>query len=568
METSQTTGQANALGDYASLSDLVDACAEFYRSHADRKNEETLEARRHLSDWIRKFHSECGTLTSQVEQAIEKLRTHDCLLLMAAHQPNLFAYGGVLRKVTLEHVLAERLAKSLDVPVIKFFGLADQDFTDDRWVRSAQVPDSERRNGVLELRVVLPEKTMLNRTPKPAQSVLDKWLHDVDDWIHRKTKAVIALGKTTGVQLDPIPTSEYSENLKQLWSIVTAAHERAQSYADFNAFVISGVINGMCGYDTLFCRFSECQRIFKREFSLLIQEFQKYSRALQDEIAISQSEERGVRSDEYCTMPVWYHCDCGGKARLTPKEVERHITGWGACLRCGKEYEIDFSENSEIWADLDRVSARALTMPLIFFNGLDVTCYVGGVGGREYLRQAKQVTERMGKAFPPIAIWRPRDRYLGLAQLEALLTIRPISGKSGVQQGDQPKAPLQEKLARIQGEIEELESTKKKIANSELDHSLKVEKTRALSEQQNALRHGTNLALVARQLGLIENAKRALDLHPCMVDYAINFGMKDALGQWEAFLNNVGDLSSDISMRTKLDRQLPTLLVQQYWATH
>jgi hypothetical protein len=87
----------------------------------------------------------------RVEQALEKLRAQHCLLLMTAHQRNLFAYGNVLRKATLNRVLAERLSELLDVPVVTFFGLADQDF-----------------------------KMMLNRAPKPS----------------RKTKTVIALGKT------------------------------------------------------------------------------------------------------------------------------------------------------------------------------------------------------------------------------------------------------------------------------------------------------------------------------------------------------------------------------------
>ena len=373
--------------NYSNLSDLADACEKFHDHFQDQRTIETLTTRRKLADWIRKFHHECGTLTSQVEQALEKLSSNNCLLLMTAHQPNLFAYGGVLRKATLNHVLAKTLSERLDVPVVSFFGLADQDFTDDRWVRSALLPDSERRNGVLELRVVLPEKIMLNRTPKPAHVVLDKWQHDVDDWIHRKTKAVTALGKAMGVQLDHIPTSEYSENLKQFWSIVTEAYDRAQSYADFNAFVISRVINDTCGYDTLFCRFSECQKIFKREFELLTREFKKYSQALQDAIPTSRPEERGVYNDECHTVPVWYHCDCGSKARLAATKIELNITGRGKCLRCGKEYEIDFSQDSEVWTNLDRVTARALTMPLVFFNGLGVTCYVGGVGGRQYLRQ-------------------------------------------------------------------------------------------------------------------------------------------------------------------------------------
>jgi hypothetical protein len=464
----------------------------------------------------------------------------------------------------LNHVLADRLSESLDVPVVTFFGFADQDFTDDRWVRSALIPDSERRNGALDLRAMLPQKIMLNKTPKPAGTVLNNWEQDVHDWVHRKTKAVTALAKSMGVQLGPLPTTEYSENLKQLWSVVTEAYHRAQTYADFNAFIISWVINDTCGYDTLFCRFSECQKIFKREFGLLTQDFQKYSQALQDAIVMQPSEERGVYNDECRTIPVWYHCDCGSKARLVATEIEPDLIGRGTCLRCGKQHITNFSQNSEIWSDLDRVSARALTMPLVFFTGLGVTCYVGGVGGKQYLRQAKYVAERMGMALPPIAIWRPNDRYLGLAQLEALLVLRHILGTPQWRQSDQPEIALRKRLAKIQGEIEELESCKKKVADSELDHSQRAEKIKALAKQQNALRRDNHLALIARQLGLIQNAKRALDLHPCMVDYAINIGLRSVLEQWEEFLNSVGDLRSDINMKTNLDEQLPSLLLQSY----
>jgi uncharacterized protein YllA (UPF0747 family) len=122
--------------DYSNLADLADACRSFHEKYLDQRTAETLDARRELADWIRKFHRECGTLTPQVEQALERLNEEDCLLLMTAHQPNLFAYSGVLRKATLNHVLAKTLSERLGVPVVNFFGLADQDFTDDRWVKS------------------------------------------------------------------------------------------------------------------------------------------------------------------------------------------------------------------------------------------------------------------------------------------------------------------------------------------------------------------------------------------------------------------------------------------------
>jgi hypothetical protein len=565
MGYAQPTPKPDVIDEYTNLANLVRACEEFYRSSLMGRSHRYLETRQQLSDWIRKFHRECGTLTPQVEQALQRLQKEDCLLLMTAHQPNLFAYAGVLRKATLNRVLADRISESLDVRVVTFFGLADQDFADDRWVRSALLPDSEKRNGVLELRVALPEKMLLNRIPKPAHIVLDKWEQEVHDWIHRKTKAVTALVKELGVQLGPVPTAEYSENLKQFWSIVVEAYDRARTYADFNAFVISRVINDTWGYDTLFCRFSECQRIFKREFGLLTREFRKYSQALLDEVVTSPSEEKGVYNDECYTIPVWYHCDCGSKARLAATEIGLNIRGRGICLRCGKEYEIDFSQDSGIWTDLHRVSARALTMPLVFFNGLGVTCYVGGIGGRQYLRQAKHVADRMGMSFPPIAIWRPHDRYLGLGQLEALLTIKKLAGSFDPPQCKAAETALREKLATMQRRIEELETRKKEIANSTVEGSEKINMIKDLAKQQGTIRRETNSAILARHLGLLENSEQIMSLYPCIIDYAVNVGLRHASERWEEYLKTVGDLSSDITFKTRMDRKLSQLGLQPPW---
>ena len=442
---------------YSNLSDLADACEKFHAHFQDQRKAETLATRRKLAGWIRKFHHECGTLTSQVEQALEKLNSDNCILLMTAHQPNLFAYGGVLRKATLNHVLASKLSERLDVPVVSFFGLADQDFTDDRWVKSALLPDVERRDATLELRIPLPERIMLNKTPKPSRAILDRWKHDIQDWIHRKTKSIVEL---SGIQLDE---NEYLKNLTQFWSIVTDSHEKAGNCADFSAYIISKIINDTWEYDTLFCRFSECQRIFKHEFSSLIGRFWEYSNAVREAEERSRTEDGGVYSDEHLTVPVWYHCECGSKARLMAVDAEGGIMGHGDCLACGKRHEIDFSPESRIWSDLSRVSARALAMPLVLFGGLGVCCYVGGVGGRQYLWQANYVADQMGMALPPVVIWRPHDRYLGLGQLEALLTLKKLAGSFDPSQRKAADAALRKELATMQQRIDELEIRKKEI---------------------------------------------------------------------------------------------------------
>lgn len=498
-------------------------------------------------------------MTSQVEEALKKLRAEGCLLLMTAHQPNLFAYAGVLRKATLNHVLASRLSESLDMPVVSFFGFADQDFTDDRWVRSALIPDLERRDGVLELRVPLPEKTMLNKTQKPSDAILNRWEQDVQSWIHRKTKSVAELG---GVQLDE---NDYFENFRQLWSITSDSHGRASNCADFSAFIISKIVNNTWGYETLFCRFSECQRIFGRQFKLLIHRFQEYSQAVREAQEASATEEGGIYGDEYLTMPVWHSCDCGSKARLWAIVAEHATIGRGNCLLCGKQCEVDFSPESQIWTDLSKVSARALAMPLVFFGGLGVSCYVGGAGGRQYLQQAKHVADQMGIAFPPVVIWRPHDKYLGLAQLDALLTLKKLAGGLDPSQQKTAEATLREKLAMMQRRIDELETRKKEITRSIGEPSEKIEEAKGLAKQQDTIRRENNSAMLARLLGLLENSERVLALHPCIIDYGVNLGLRSVSEQWEAFLTTVGDLSSDISLRTKMDEQLSQLGLQPSW---
>ena len=155
------------------IGELMGSCISFHRQRkSDVSVERARERRAELADFARFFHNECGTLTPSVQKRIEDLENGNCIVLMTAHQPNFFAYSGVLRKATLSFVLAKKLESVLKVPVVSFFGIADQDFTDDRWVRSCQLPAAQRSGGLLSIEVRLPEKLMLNRVPKPSLELL------------------------------------------------------------------------------------------------------------------------------------------------------------------------------------------------------------------------------------------------------------------------------------------------------------------------------------------------------------------------------------------------------------
>jgi hypothetical protein len=193
-------------------------------------------------------------------------------------------------------------------------------------------------------------------------------------------------------------------------------------------------------------------------------------------------------------------------------------------------------------------------MTLVFFHGLRVGCYVGGVGGKEYLEQAKYVAERLGMSFSPVVVWRPRDVYSGVGQLDALMTFKRLSGAFDFSQYPMVEAALKKKVADVEKEVAELELKKKRLmAGSEGMEEERVQSLRALSNRQNEVRRAADFPVLVRGLKLLENVAAVMRLYPCVVDHAVNVGLKETSEQWIAFLKANGNLSSDISLRTGFD---------------
>jgi len=541
---------------YENVEKLTEVCVCFYRKLLLRKSfSDFSERRSQLAKYVRKFHGDAGTLTPRIGEAIKNLENDSCLLLMTAHQPNLFPYSGVLRKATLNHVLAKKLSESLEVPVVSFFGVADQDFTDDRWVKSALLPDVDRRDGLLELRFDMPERLVLNRVAKPSRIILNNWRNEIENWIDRKLSSIKR--DCASLELQFSYNADHTESFKNFWALVEKAYEQAETYSDFNAFIISRIINDVWGYDTLFSRFSECQKLFEREYSHLLKRFDKYSRYVKEATEFNPNSNRGVYKDELNTLPFWYHCSCGSKAKLKVEQRDVSIIGKGSCIRCGKEYLFDFISKHEpqISGITSSISARSLSMPLVFFHGLGICCYVGGIGGTEYLKQAQFVANHLNMIFPPVVVWRPQDVYLGVGQLDALMVYRKLSGTFDFSQYERIKDILQRKIKEAQREIEEIEEQKKQLfAASKRSREEQIQNLKSLSIRQNEVRRDANFSVLVRNLRLLENVDAVMGLHPCIVDYVVNVGLKETSEQWIAFLQSNGNLCSNIGLRSRFDR--------------
>jgi hypothetical protein len=545
--------------EFKTLGELVDACVNHYENHLETLMVDSVRKRRAaLSGYVEKFHKDCGTLTPEVQEKLDNLRGGDCVVVMSAHQPNLFAYSGVMRKITLISVLAKELEKRLKVPVVNFFGIADQDFTDDRWIKTSLLPAVLRRDGLLSIHIKLPEKVLLNKIPKPSRRLLGEWKKQIEGWLddaYARARKLCDLSKLNSCK------DVLQGNFGSFWSIVEDCYERSKLYSDFNAFVMSKIVNDAWGYDTLFSRFSECQQVFADEIGYLLSHYSDYSRFLKEAHGLLSAKgiSSGVSAEESLLIPFWYHCDCGSKVRLFSAQRNGSLFGYGDCEDCGCHYELDLGSvtKPDVSGVASCISFRAISWILAFSKGLGFSCYVGGVGGIWYLMEVKYVADRLGISLPPTPVWRPHDRYVGIGQLEASLKLKQMCADFGVGDLSGAVEVLKSRIAEAQMCLDNLEFSKnmymEKFRGQPEDEKLKEEFKR-FSLSQTEVKRVSNLSVIYRKLKILENIPIVLNLIPSIIDYAVNVGLKETSDQWVRYLCENGSLSSDVDLESVLSR--------------
>ena len=115
-------------------------------------DDNVLQNRIMLAPFIRKFHSEADTLHDNIKNQWSLLDDPATKLFVSTHQPNLFAYGGVFKKVVLLETLKTSIEKYKEGRIINLFLIIDHDFIDEIWMRRAQLPSFHHSSGLLQLR--------------------------------------------------------------------------------------------------------------------------------------------------------------------------------------------------------------------------------------------------------------------------------------------------------------------------------------------------------------------------------------------------------------------------------
>jgi hypothetical protein len=194
-------------------------------------------------------------------------------------------------------------------------------------------------------------------------------------------------------------------------------------------------------------------------------------------------------------------------------------------------------------------------MGLVFFSGVQPSGYVGGVAGEAYLAEAQQIAKGLNLLFPPIAIWRPHDKYAGVEQLEALLELRRVCDELGVRTLSEAKDLLLSQISKMHQRLDEIEESKnslvEELMKSPNDQELK-ERLRSLSISRTEMCRSSHLSVIHRRLKILENVLIVSSLVPSIIDYAVNIGLKETSDQWMQHLNEKGSLKTDVRLESVL----------------
>src|SRR5918995_3287992 len=268
-------------------------------------DDNVLQNRIRLATFIRKFHSEAETLHDNITKQWALLNDPATKLLVSTHQPNLFAYGGIFKKVVLLETLKTTIENYKEQRIINLFVIIDHDFIEEIWMRRAQLPSFHHSSGLLQLRFsVNPSKKwqMVCNVPRPGETTLYNWKGEIVSWIKKSSSS-------------PSHRKKMLDNLNQFWEEVEIAYLKARSYSDFNSFLMSRIVNSIWGYNTLFVRLSEISQVFMNGFEFLISNLRLYTDVLRrtEQALLSHGISTGVSSNSYNKAPLWLHCKCGSK---------------------------------------------------------------------------------------------------------------------------------------------------------------------------------------------------------------------------------------------------------------
>ena len=495
----------------------------------------TLANRIRLGQYIRKFHSQAGTLSPTVNDSIAMLSDRFSKILVSIHQPNLFAYSGIYKKIILLEALRSIAeSKNPNAKLINLFLIVDHDFLDDLWIRMAQLPSIRHKAGIFEIRTLVNKSKrwqMVCNTPPPPRTILESWRKQIKLWI--KNASTNRFDKTFVLR-----------NFDELWAVVEEAYSRSRTYADFNAFFLSKVVSGIWGYKTLFVRLSDISPVFDKGYEFLLSHYNTYSAAVEkaEKFFLQHNINTGVSSTAYLNAPVWIHCKCGSKASAKVSKVNEDFLVRGKCMSCKSDLQIEFKDTRQFKLAeevIQKISPRAIPILLLLSRELGIGCYASGTGGSTgYSILGSLIFKELSIRMPLTVAWPSEDVYVGLGQSEALehLQLKHVDDVLNYMQ----ELGIEDSVRSMK--IRPLLMERDRLIRQGKSIDGVLSELILLKEEQRKIH---------RMIKVVEKVKNCLHVKPCVIDYGVNFGLKSVETLWRQNLMRNDNLMLPTVLSTK-----------------
>lgn len=517
-----------------SLSEAVSAISK--QVGEQTTSEIVLNNRHRLRPFIDKFHREANTASSSVMDKLRLLSDPETSIFVSIHQPNLFAFGGIFKKIVLLQTLMNTIQQRKPASkIVNLFLIVDHDFMDDAYIRLAELPSTRHVDGRLQLRMPINESKrwqLVCNMPLPGRSIVDHWKAQIFNWIRHSLAS-------KSHDTDHLAVMN---NFKLFWSKVEESYALAKNYSNFNSFLISQLVNMEWGYDTLFVRLSDISPVFESGFKYLIANFSRYSKSLNraDNMFLHAGINTGVSSASYLNAPLWLHCNCGSKASTKLREDPKgEIALVGTCMSCKTSLKVDLGRKNEISlpeGTIHRLSPRAIPILLLLARELSVLCYASGTGGSlGYTVVGAMVFRELKIHMPLTIIWAGKDVYNGIGRLEALRQL-PHS----------KQAEIADYIGKLKKEDSEY---KRKIEPLLADRRRRVKEGQPIDMVLDRLfSFKTQQRNIRQLLQVAQKVKNALETKSSIIDYVVNFGIINTEMLWRRNLLRNDSLAAAVTL--------------------
>jgi hypothetical protein len=483
-----------------------------------------------LKKVITKFHAKARTLNEKITDQIDSLSDERSKIIVGIHQPNLFAFSGVFKKIVLLESLANH-CKRKNHTIVPVFLIIDHDFMDDKWMHIAKLPSIRNSSGVLDLRYPINDSMrwkISNRTDPPTRSLIKNWENQIYNWIK------------SNKDLSKPEVKTLYDKFQKFWNIVEESFLLADNYSEFNSIIMSKIVNNIWNYKTLFVNLSGLSRVFHRGYDFLLSKNEIYLNSLEKSETYFREQGifTGVSANLNKHSPLWLHCDCGSKA--SSKIIRKHnreMVLIGKCMSCKENLSLSIGTNEKVSIPdnkIDLVSPRAIPILLLLSRELAISGYISGTGGSiGYTILGKKVFDDLQIKLPAMMLWPGNDVYTGFAQREASKYL----DENGISDISEYLIEINQKNTELRKKIDPLISRRNEIFRN---------KDQLESLLNNLFYYKQEQRKIKDIIKHVQKSKNALKLKPCIIDYAANIGIERIEQEWSNKLVDNNDLTKSV----------------------